>query len=554
MACDSCASPKALDEAAVHEVVEALTIETAEELGADEILGAWLGDCAHFAIHNVDMFRRGAPQESNNDDDEDRDEDQSKRRNRRQAGLEVFEVNVVRAAPEEGCPAVYELHPTYSNLFGTVERHVTASGSGFYHLAVRPGSLLQADGGFLVLNARDVFKEAETWRALKRTLQTGRLETHALEALSPLGVTGVRPEQIPTDLKVVLIGDNQLYETLHESDFEFPLIFKVKAEFDDTLTLTRDYVKRFVKVIRDLAHKEKLLPFAISGMQALVERAVRDSGRRNRLSARLSHLLDYARESSYYARKAGKRKVDREAVETARLHFRRQHALDADWYKRMVLEDVYEISTKEHRVGTVNALTVVGLGPLSFGRPARVSAVAAAGDDSYLIIEREVDLSGPIHQKGALILESYMRYLFGSQRTLPIKVSLVFDQSYGPIDGDSASSTEVYALMSALGRIPMRQDIAVTGAVNMVGEIMAVGGVNEKIEGFFELCRARKLTGKQGVAIPASNVGDLMLAEDVVDAGRKREFHIWTLTRVEEGVELLSGLPAGKRTRKGLYA
>lgn len=543
---------QSLDEQAVQEVVQALTVETAEELGADFGLAGWLGDCAHFAIHNVDMFRRGAAKEPA-DEEERRDEDTSGKRSGSRRGLEVFEVNVVRSSPEDGCPAVYELHPTYSNLFGTVERHVTSMGTGFYHLAVRPGSLLQAEGGYLVLNARDVFKEAETWRALKRTLQTERLETHALEGLSPLGVTGVRPEPVPSELKVVLIGDNILYEMLHETDFEFPMIFKVKADFDDSLPLNKEYVKRFIQVTRDQCREEKLLPFAVSGLQSLVERAVRDAGRKNRLSARVSQLMDYAREASYYARKAGKRRVDRQAVESARVHFRQQHALDADWYTRMVLEDVYEIATSGERVGSVNALTVVAMGPLSFGRPARVSAVSAAGDDSYLIIEREVELSGPIHHKGVLILESFIRHLFGNHRTLPIKVSLVFDQSYGPIDGDSASSTEIYALLSAVGNVPMRQDIAVTGAVNMVGELMAVGGVNEKIEGFFQLCKARGLTGEQGVAIPATNKGDLMLTGDVVDAVRAKKFHIWALHNVSEGLELLSGLPAGRWTPRGGY-
>lgn len=540
-----------LDETRTREMVENLGQQIQEELHADEKLGAWLQQCTEFVLANLDLFRRGSHQADELNQEIEEEEERPSRR--RRPGLEVFDVNVVRTLEEPNRPNVFELHPNYSNLFGTVERRVLASGPGYYHLAVRPGSMLSADGGFLVLNARDVLEEAEVWRALKRTLQNNRLELHALEALSPLGVTGVRPEPIPLEIKVVLVGDNFTYERLHDRDFDFQRIFKVKAEFDDSLPVNRDFVQRFVRVIQDLGRKEKLLNFAPSGLQALVERAARDAGRRNRLSARLGILCDYARESSFYARKAKKRRVDRRAVEEAAANFRRQHALDDEWHHRMVMEDVFEIATSGARVGTVNALTVVGLGPLGFGRTAPISAMVSAGEESYLCIDREVDLSGPIHTKGILMMESFIRGRFGQARTLAMRVALTFDQSYGPIDGDSASSTEIYALLSAMGDLPIRQNVAITGAVNMRGDVLSVGSVNEKVEGFFQICKERGLTGEQGVMIPTNNVEDLMLDNEIIAAVRKNLFHLWAVDHVDQGIALLTGLPAGKLDNKGRY-
>ena len=317
-----------LDEERARVAVAEITEAAREELGATGALAIWLGAGAEFALSHLELFRRaGAGERHEHGAEAAEGEDGAARAGR--LGLEVFEVNVVRCAEDRGAPTVLELHPNYSNLFGTVERRVMDSGPGHYHLAVRPGSLLSADGGFLILNGRDVFKEAEVWRALKRTLQNQRLEVHALDTLSPLGATGVRPEPVYLDLKVVLIGDNELYEQLHEADFDFPRIFKVKAEFDDSLPLERDYARRFVRAIRELGRREGLLPFAPSGLQALVERAGRDAGRRNRLSARLNALADYARESSYFARRARRRSIDRPAVEDARRPFRRSAMANA---------------------------------------------------------------------------------------------------------------------------------------------------------------------------------------------------------------------------------
>lgn len=537
---------QAMDGAVVQEVVQSLTLALAEEVEADLEMAAWLGDCAGFANSHPQLFLRGDHVGEDEDDDS----------GNAPYGMEVFEVSVVRSLPKDaGCPIVYEQHPNYSNLFGAVERHVLRQGVGKTHMAVRSGSLLEADGGYLVLNARDIFRETEVWRALKRTMQTGRLEIHALEAISPLGVTGVRPEAIPLNLKLVLVGSSELFEGLHVQDHDFPKIFKVKAEFEETVPLNRKHVAELATSLRALGNEMGLLPFARSGLQALAERAVNLAGRRTQISTELPILLDFAREASYFAERSPKKKIAREHVMEAKAAFRRMHATDAEWHLRHVLEGVYDIPTGGNKIGTLNALTVVGLGPLSFGRVARVSAVVAAGEESYLNIERDVDLSGPIHSKGVLMLESFMRHRFGQKRSLPVKVSLTFDQNYGPIDGDSASSTEVYGLMSAIGKIPLRQDVAVTGAVNMKGDVLAVGGVNAKVRGFWDLCHARGLTGKQGVILPKANVKDLMLDEEVIHSVRAGLFHLWAVDHVDAGIEVLTGLKASAvkaRVQKGL--
>ena len=520
-----------LDEQVVQEAVEGLTIALAEELDADMPLASWLGDCAHFALNHTDLFLGG-----------DREEESKSN----QRGLEVFQVNPVRTLREPDCPIVFEPHPNYSNLFGTVERSRMQNGPGHVHLAVRAGALLSADGGYLVLDARDIFKEAEVWRALKRTLQAGELAVHALENLSPLGVTGARPQPIPIDLKVVLVGDSGLFEALHDEDYEFPRIFKVRAEFDDSLPLHRNAVAQLVAGLREVADQEDLVPPSKSGLRALVERAVRDAGGRGRISSRLPLVCDYLREASYQARRAGKRNITRDAVDAAKQMFREQHAADAEWYQRHMMEGVYRIDTDGLQVGAINGLTVVTLGPLGFGRPARISAMVAAGDESYSNLDREVDLAGSIHNKGMLMLENFMRWRFGQKRSLPARMSLVFDQNYGPIDGDSASCAELFALLSALTNLPIRQDLAVTGALSMRGEVLAVGGVNEKIEGFFDLCAARGLTGEQGVVIPEVCVGDLMLPPKLVDAVRQGQFHVHAASTVEQAVTRLFDRPAAE--------
>ncbi|MDC3283534.1 AAA family ATPase [Planctomycetota bacterium] len=518
-----------IDESVMTEAVQGITVALAEDLDAEMNLASWLGDCAQFAVNHPRMWARSA---ATADETEDA---------MGQRSFEVFEVNAVRTMREKIVPIVFEPHPNYSNLFGTIERSQSQQGLGYVHHAVRPGSLLQADGGILVLNARDVFKEAEVWRALKRTLQSGKLSIHALESLSPLGITGARPEAVPIKLKVVLVGDSNLYDYLHDDESDFPRIFKVKSEFEDSLPLMKKHAASIANSLHHISREESLLPISNTGMRALLERAVSDAGGRKRISTRLPILADYLRESSFYAKQNKRKSIQRDDVDTARNHYRDQHAIDAEWHERQVLEGIYKIRTSGKEVGAINAMTVVSLGPLSFGRPARISAMAAPGDESYTNIDSDVNLTGNIHNKGMLSLENYMRYQFGKKKALPAKMSLCFDQNYGPIDGDSASTTELYALLSALSGFDIRQDIAVTGALAMDGAVTAIGGVNDKIDGFFRICEQRRLTGTQGVMIPDVNAKDLMLHDSVVDAVKAGKFHVYTIKNVREGIELMTG-------------
>ena len=520
---------EAFDQGAVEMDIEWLTQELDGDFDARPELSAWLKECSRFAWMNPQLFLPG---------EAEKDGETSG------PGLEVFQVNVVRGRGPTGCPVVHEQHPSTSNLFGAVEGRILANGPGFIHMAVRPGSILSADGGFLVLDSHDVFREGETWRALKRTLQTGLLEVPGQGGHGVPDPGGIRPEPVPLDLKVILIGEAGHFEALHDKDDDFPEIFKVRAEFDETLPLTRVFAGEYIGVLRNLVAGEDLLPLAKSGARAMVEEAVSEAGRRTRLSARLDILGDVLREADFWARKSGARAVDRKSILAARRKHRRQHSLDAEWHRRMTVEEVYEISTEGRQVGILNGLTVVSLGPLGFGRPSRVAASVGAGDESFTNIERDVELSGPIHNKGMAMLEGFMRKKFGREKALPAHMALTFEQSYGPIDGDSASSAEIYALLSALSEIPLRQDLAVTGAVNLRGDVMAVGGVNEKILGFFELCSERGLTGDQGVLIPSSNVDDLMLEPAVVDAVRKRKFHLWAVDHIDQGIALLADTTA----------
>lgn len=546
---------QALDEKAATEQVKVVTGQLLEELPEDEELQDWIGEAAVFALDNLSLFSRGAPTPLDESGDEG-DEDAELAAAGRSLGLEVFSVHVVRNAESDGrdgCPVRIESHPTYSNLFGVVERPALSAGPGHFHEAVQGGTLLSADGGYLVLNANDVFRETAVWRTLKRVIQSGRLQIHGLESVSPLGLTGVRPQSIPVDIKVILIGEDSLYEALHDSDYDFPKLFKVKAEFDDTVPRDKQHARRLGTFLAEVASSEGLPSLNPSALQLLYEWAVRDAGRRDRLTARVHYLADLVREAAYFAQMSGSKTIGDAQIANAIRGREHQHNLDAEHHTKMILQGILHVDTDGKRVGSLNALTVVAYGPTHFGRPARISAAVGVGDDSVTNIEREVNLSGPIHDKGVLLLESFFLERFGAIRQLPFKASLVFDQSYGPIDGDSASSTEVYALLSALSGLPLRQDIAVTGAVSSHGEILAIGGANEKIEGFFAVCRERGLTGKQGCIIPKSNVDDLMLRNTVIRAVEKGEFHIWATETIGQGIELLTGVSAGRRRKSGTY-
>ncbi len=445
----------------------------------------------------------------------------------------------------EGLPVIIETEPTFPNVFGTIERSLAKGSEGFTDFTrIRAGSLLRANGGFLVLNAEDLLLDSRVWPALKRALKYSRVQIQSPENFL-LGAAALKPRPVPLAAKVIVIGDRATYDLLYRFDRDFSKVFKILADFDTVLAPGPETAGQVMAVLRKVAVEEELLPLDRTGMAALLETAVRQGRTRRKFSSRFSDLADVYREASWVASQEGAERVTAGHVRAAVEARRRRHSLSEERTLEWITEDVIRIDTEGMRVGQLNGLAVYDLGHHRYGKPSRITARVGLGREGVINIERQARLSGPTHDKGVQILTGFLRGTFALGVPLNMACSITFEQSYGGIDGDSASSTEIYAILSALSGLPLRQDVAVTGSVDQFGRIQAIGGVNEKIEGFFRVCAARGLTGTQGVLIPRDNVGDLQLHPEVVEAVRAGTFHVWAVETVEEGIELLSGVPAG---------
>jgi predicted ATP-dependent protease len=467
----------------------------------------------------------------------------------------VYGVNVILAHNhEEASPVIFETTPTYANLFGTIQRAYDARGgwsSDFMDL--RGGSLLRADGGFLIMYSLEALSETGVWRALKRTLNHNRLEIQPLEMFYPFGGSALKPEAIDINVKVILIGDRDLYELLYEYEEDFRKIFKVRVEFDEEMAMSDGVIAEYAGRLRALSEKENLFPFDRGAFAAMLEYGVRQAGRRNKVTARFVDIADLAREAHYNAAAAAESVVRASHVRGALASKIERHNLIETRIREMIEEGTLLVDVSGTRVGQVNGLSVMEIGGYSFGKPVRITATAALGKAGLINIEREANLSGRFHDKGVQIIAGYLRSQFAQDKPLSLAASICFEQSYSGVDGDSASSTEIYALVSALSGLPLRQDIAVTGSINQQGDIQAIGGVNEKIEGYFDVCRIKGLTGTQGVMIPEANVEDLMLREDVLDAVASGKFHVWPVAKIEQGIEILMNVSAGSRNGAGKF-
>lgn len=462
--------------------------------------------------------------------------------------FQPYRVNLlVDNAEQKQPPVIIESHPTYRNLFGTIERIVDRSGVWRTDFSkIQAGSFLKANGGYLVLNLVDLLTEPGVWPALKRALKTEKMEIQTFDPFYWFTSTGLKPEAIPMEIKVVLMGDVYLYYLLRYYDEEVAKIFKVRADFDTTMDKNGEALTQLTGAIKNAVSREKLKGLDPSGLAALLEHMVRVAGRQEKIAITMPLLEDLLSEADSLATRDGDKKITGKHVE---------EALQARIYRSNLIEDKIQemidrgsllIDTEGSVVGQVNGLAVISLGDYMFGRPSRITAVTAMGREGVINIERESDLGGSIHNKGVLILNGYLRQMYAQDKPLSLSASLAFEQSYSGVDGDSASSTELYALLSSLAEVPINQAIAVTGSVNQKGEVQAIGGVNEKIEGFFEVCRKKGLTGEQGVMIPESNVQDLMLKKEVVAAVKAGKFHVWSVKTIEQGLEILTGVPAGK--------
>jgi len=468
----------------------------------------------------------------------------------------VYGVNVILAHGEEDAsPVIFETTPTYANLFGTIQRaYDTRGGWTSDFMDLRGGSLLRADGGFLIMYSMEAISETGVWRALKRTLNHNRLEIQPLEMFYPFGGSALKPEAVQINVKVILIGDRQMYELLYEYEEDFRKIFKVRVEFDEEMPMSDGVIAEYAGRLRALSEKEGLSPFDRGAFAAILEYGVRQAGRRNKVTARFVDIADLAREAHYAAAAAGESVVRAAHVRTAISSKMERHNLVETRIREMIEEGTLLVDLEGTRIGQVNGLSVLEIGGYSFGKPVRITATAALGKTGVINIERESNLSGRFHDKGVHIISGFLRSRFAQDKPMSLSASICFEQSYSGVDGDSASSTEVYALVSALAELPLRQDIAVTGSMNQQGDIQAIGGVNEKIEGFFGVCKIKGLTGSQGVMIPAANVEDLMLREDILDAVTSGKFHIWPVAKIEEGIEILTGKTAGHRNGDGSFA
>ena len=467
----------------------------------------------------------------------------------------AYKVNlIVDHSGTRGVPVVYEDQPSHLNLHGRIE-HLTRHGTHVTDFClIKPGALHRANGGFLILDAHKVLVQPQAWENLKRTLRAREIRIESLaEAMNLVTTVTIEPESIPLNIKIILVGERMLYYQLSALDPDFDELFKVPVDFEERLDRSRESARLYARMIGTVALQENLRAFDREAVAQVIEHASRLAGDSEKMSTHMASLVDLIRESDFWAGE-----VDHDVVCRADV----QRAIDA-WIRRA--DRVRERSHEEiHRgtvlidisgvaVGQVNGLSVIGMGSYAFGQPNRITARVRLGKGEVVDIEREVELGGATHSKGVLILAGYLGGRFAADRPLALSASLVFEQSYGGVDGDSASSAELYALLSALADAPVNQSLAVTGSVNQHGQVQAIGGVNEKIEGFYDVCSGAGLTGDQGVLIPASNVKHLMLREDVVDAVRRADFCIYPVETIDQGIEILTGIPAGERDGGGVY-
>ncbi|MDD3698769.1 MAG: ATP-binding protein [Atribacterota bacterium] len=466
-----------------------------------------------------------------------------------------FKINVfVDNAPLEDPPIILETHPNWSNLFGKIERRAFMGAYFSDHTMLKSGSLHQANGGYIIMYFRDLISNPGVWEGLKRTLknQEIRLED-PFEQFGIIAPQGLRPDPLPFDAKVIIIGDEYYYRALTLLDEDFRDLFKIKADFDYQIQREEEVLHSFACFVNNCCKEEGLLPFDRTGVAKVLEYGARAVSHQKKLSSQFGFMKDILVEADFWAREEGADRVYAPHVQKTLQERKKRLSLIADRLQEAILEDVLLIDTQGKVVGQINGLAVYDLGDYSFGRPSRITARTYLGKQGVVSIERESRLSGRIHDKGVLILGGYLGYKYAQNKPLSVAASICFEQSYEGVEGDSASLAETCAVLSSLAEIPIRQDIAVTGSINQKGEVQAIGGVNQKIEGFFRTAQGKGLTKEQGVIIPRSNIQNLMLEEEVVEAVREGKFHIYAVSAVDQAMEILTGLPAGEKKPDGTF-
>lgn len=537
-----------------------------------EVAGFVVGDCKHELVEKYASFEEVIEylEEVQEDIVENiadfRQEAESDRTNEAEPGppqiirkpldpFNRYQVNViVDHSRSEGAPIVYSTNPTYRSLVGRIEQevHFGMLTTNFKH--IQAGCLHQANGGYLVVNARDLLTFPFSWNGLKRAIKNQEIRIEMMDEALPITATSaLEPEPIPFNAKVILIGDIGTYYMLYSLDEDFRKLFKVRADFGYTMDRTPEAMQNYTEFITSIVRADKLLPFDRTAVAKVVEFGARIAEDKEKLAARFVDVVEVIQESSHWASENGNQIVTDADVDQA-LEERRYRARHLEErLQERVLEGTIRIQTEGKAVGQVNGLSVLRMADYEFGMPSRISAQTYMGRGGVVAIDREAHLTGDIHDKGVLILQGYLGGKYAQKKALSMAASLTFEQNYEHIEGDSASSTELYALMSSLSGLPIRQDLAVTGSVDQQGRVQAIGGATFKIEGFFEICKARGLTGTQGVLIPASNVRNLVLDRSVVEAVKEGKFHIYAVETIDEGIQLLTGVPAGEADEEGNY-
>lgn len=459
----------------------------------------------------------------------------------------VYKVNVLldNSATKE-CPVIIETTPTYTNIFGTIEK-VYEGGGAYYSdfMNIKAGALLRANNGYLVLNAFDALTEPGVWKALKRVLMYRKLEVQDYFGQYLFYSANIKPEPIEISTKVIFIGSDEIYYILSEYEEDFKKIFKIRADFDYEMKNTSKALNDLAGLVRKLCEDEKLLHFDRYGIAKLAEFSARYAGSKNKLTARFAVIADIVREASFWAKDSGADIVTADHVKIAYNNYVYRHNLIEEKINETIKEGSYIIDVVGEKVGEINGLAVYSVNDYHFGKPSKITVNVSAGSSGIINIEREARLSGKIYDKGILVITGLLKEKFGQDFPLSFTASICFEQSYSNLDGDSASATEIFALLSALSNIPIKQGIAVTGSVNQKGIIQPIGGVNEKIEGFFKVCQIKGFDGNQGVIIPRRNLKDLMLNDEVINAVKKGNFKIWAIDTIDEGIEILTGIKAG---------
>ena len=531
----------------VQNIIDIVLYEIREKYRSHKQVSDYLDDVCRDIILHKELFMGHRPdshEQSSGSDNRDNDD-----------FMKRYEVNLlIDNSDLEGAPVIHEIDPTFNNLFGVLEAETQYGSLRTDFTMIRPGSLHRANGGYLIINAEDLLRDQTCWEGLKRCVREKSIVVDdILDYKGYVATKRLRPLPIPLDVKIILIGASATYHVLYNRDDDFVELFKVKADFDSSMDRTVENIENYASFISTLCFEDSLLHLDRSAVGRIIEYSARLAGHQNKLSTKFAEISDVIREASYWAGESNSAITTSKHIDQAIKERTYRSDLIQDKIMEMIENGVVDISTQGDIIGQVNGLAVIGIGDFSFGKPGRITVSISAGRDGLVDVERESDLGGRLHTKGVMILNGYLADRFAQSIPLTMSARITFEQSYDEVDGDSASSTELYAILSKLSGIPLNQGLAVTGSVNQFGEIQAIGGVNEKIEGFFRVCKAQGLDGRQGVLIPATNVGNLMLDDEVVQAVKTDEFHIYAVPDIASGMEILTGIQYGQKNDDGSF-